>query len=127
MRPEYSLFDNKKFEKRLETLRHKAVESNGWSQEDESRFETFLARHEVSLFNHNGYEQWQGSYAQQLLILCLENNKLVTMRKQDLYGSRSEYYDHFPLKNFRDFLDQEVGTAKWRHTLEVKGKQFKAS
>ena len=127
MRPEYSLFDNKKFEKRLETLRNKAGESNSWSQEDESRFEAFLARHEVSLFSHNGYEQWQGSNAQQLLILCLENNKLVTMRKQDLYGSRSEYYDHFPLKNFRDFLDQEVGTAKWRHTLEVKGKQFKAS
>ena len=83
--------------------------------------------HEVSLFSHNGYDQWQGSNAQQLLILCLENNTLVTMRKGDLHGSRSEYYDSFPLKDFRDFLGQEVGTAKWRHTLEVKGKQFKAS
>ena len=127
MRPEYALFDHKKFEKRLETLRNRAGESTSRSQDDESRFEAFVARHEVSLFSHKGYEQWQGSNAQQLLLLDLENKKHVTMRKRDLYGSRCEYYDHYPLKAFRDFLNQEVQTAKWKHTLEVKGKQFKAS
>jgi hypothetical protein len=34
---------------------------------------------------------------------------------------------HIPLKAFRDFVNQETRTGKWKHTLAVKGKQFKAS
>jgi hypothetical protein len=67
-----------------------------------------IASHDISLFSHKGYVQWQGSDAQELLLLDIETNKHVTMRKRDLYGSRPEYYNHFPLKAFRDFLNQEV-------------------
>jgi hypothetical protein len=104
-----------------------AGKSASRASEDEERFEAFVARHDVSLFSHKGYEQWQGSDAQKLARLDIGENKHNTMRKRDLYGSRPEYYLHFPLKAFRDFVKQEIRTGKWKHTLAVKGKQFKAS
>jgi hypothetical protein len=65
-------------------------------------------------------EQWQGSAAQVIIWEEVEDDLHKTMRKRDLYGSRAVYYEHFPLKAFRDFLPQEIKTQKWRHTLKVK-------
>ena len=127
MRPEYALFDHRKFGKRLEALRKSAGISSSRAEEDEKRFEAFACRHTVSLLSHKGYEQWQGSEAQKLLRIDMDQKKHHTMRIRDLYGSRPEFYNHFPLKPFRDFVHQEVRTGKWKHTLAVKGKQFKAS
>jgi hypothetical protein len=127
MRPEYAAFDHTKFKQRLEALRKSAGKSSSRAQEDEKRFEAFFSKHSVSLFSHKGYTQWQGSDAQKALQGDICENKHCTMRKRDLYGSRPEYYHHFPLKAFRDFVTQEVRTGKWKHTLAVKGMQFKAS
>jgi hypothetical protein len=127
MRPEYALFDHQKFGKRLDALRQSAGRSATRASEDEKRFQAFASRHTVSPYSHKGYEQWQGSDAQKLLRVDMNQKKNCTMRMRDLYGSRPEYYNHFPLKPFRDFVHQEVRTGKWRHTLAVKGKQFKAS
>ena len=49
------------------------------------------------------------------------------MSKIELWRSRPEYQGEFPLKEFRDKMYQEKGTAKYLHTLRVKGKQFKSS
>ena len=127
MRPEYAIFDHTKFKKRLKSLQKSAGKLLSRAEMDETRFEAFVSKHTISLFSHKGYIQWQGSEAQKKLQNDISNNKHCTMRKQDLYGSRAEYYEHFPLKAFRDFVKQEVRTGKWKHTLAVKGKQFKAS
>jgi hypothetical protein len=127
MRPEYAKYDHNKFKKRLETLRRAAKEDSSRAAEDEAALDAYLRRHPVSHFSHQGYEQWQGSEAQLVIWEDINEDRHKTMRKRDLYGSRHEYYEHFPLKTFRDNLRQEIKTEKWRHTLEVKGKQFKAS
>lgn len=127
MRPEYAAFDHQKFGKRLEALQKSAGKSASRAQEDEKSFEAFVSFNTVSLFSRKGYEQWQGSDAQKKMLEDIAANKHLKMRKRDLYGSCPEYYDHFTLKAFRDFLKQEIRTGKWRHTLAVKGKNFKAS
>ena len=57
----------------------------------------------------------------------IAENLHVTMVKQGLYGLRPEYYENFPLKDFRDKIYQEVRTTKYLHTINVKGKRHKAS
>jgi hypothetical protein len=127
MRPEYAAFDHTKFAKRLQGLRKCAGKFSSRASEDTRRLDAFVVCHQVSLFSHKGYEQWQGSDAQKMAWLDISENKHLTMRKRDLYGSRREYYLNFPLKAFRDFIKQEVRTGKWKHTLAIKGKQYKAS
>ena len=127
MHPEYALYDHEKFKERRESLREAARKDLCRADDDEAAYNAFVKSHPVSYFSHKGYEQWQGSDAQQSLWEDMEANKHLTMRKRDLYGSRREYYEHFPLETFRDNLRQEIKTKKWKYTLQVKGKQFIAS
>ena len=71
--------------------------------------------------------QWQGSEAQELAKNNISENSHVTMGKQGFYGLRPEYYENFPLKDFRDKIYQEVRTTKYLHTINVKGKRHKIS
>jgi hypothetical protein len=36
--------------------------------------------------------------------------------------TRPAYYDEFPLNAFREKISQEIRTAKYLHTLKVRGK-----
>ena len=112
MRPQYATFDHRKFNKRLESLWKSAGKLLSRVEEDETRVEAFVLKHSISLLSHKSYVQWQGSDAQKKLQIDISDNKHCTMRKRDLYGSRPEYSDHFPLKAFRDFVNQEGGTGK---------------
>jgi len=100
--------------------------SVAYRQEDEKRFEAFVSKQYVSLFSHKGYTQWQGSDAQKALQVDIPAKTNTVLCESEISTARDEYYDHFPL-TFRDFVKQEVRTGKWKHTLAVKGKQFKAS
>jgi len=40
----------------------------------------------------------------------------------ELWKSKAEYYEVYPLKTFRDKVYQEFWTAKYLHTLEVRGR-----
>jgi hypothetical protein len=71
--------------------------------------------------------QWQGSDAQELLQQDMEKGVHKKMGKKDLWGSRKEYYENFPLDIFRSKVYQETRTAKYVYTLNIKGKQHKAS
>lgn len=127
MHPEYAKYDDNLFKGRLKALRKAASKDSSRASDDQDAFDAFIQRHPVNIFSHKGYEQWQGSAAQRTIWEDILLDKHRTMRKRDLYGSRAVYYEHFPLKTFRDNLRQEIKTEKWRHTLEVKGKQYKAS
>jgi hypothetical protein len=64
----------------------------------------------------------QYSEAQELVKEDLEAGLHKTMSRMDLYGSRPEYYEHFPLDAFRDKVNQEIRTAKYLYTLKIRGK-----
>jgi hypothetical protein len=57
----------------------------------------------------------------------IDSNLHVTLGKKELYGMHPEYYEEFPLAVFRDKIKQEVRTAKYHHTVKVKGKQHQNS
>ena len=128
MRPEYCEFDFEKFNGRLSDLRELVLKEQSHADSDQVAFQRFVHNHPtISLFSRLGTIQWQGSPAQKLLRQDLKEDRHKNMSTRDLYGSRPEFYNEFPIKMFRDCLRQEIKTAKYLHTLKVKGKRFKAS
>ena len=117
MRPEFREYHFDKFSSRLSSLRKTRNERAVGDQED------FVANHPVSYFSHKGYIQWQGSKAQALFKRLLEEGELeANFFREELHGAYSEFHEHFPLKAFRDKVNQEFRTAKYLNTLKFKGK-----
>jgi hypothetical protein len=127
MHEEYKLYDPKKFSSRLSTLRTQYHECMMRDAMDVEAFDNYRQNHQPSLFSHHGYPEWQGSEAQRLLKIDLEAKKQDTMSKMDLWDSRPEFHAHFPLKVFRDKINQEIRTAKYLHTIRERGKLHVAS
>jgi hypothetical protein len=81
-------------------------------------FDTAAMAHDRLLFpvpthNHRGEPWWPGSEAQRLLALDVDDNKHITMKPRQLYNTRAEYYDNYPLQVFRDHIYQEVKLRKF--------------
>jgi hypothetical protein len=127
MHGEYKLYDREKFSSRLSKVRDMYDDCMHRKSMDEEAFNTFLHNHNPSLFSHQGYPEWQGSDAQSLLRDDIEANKHNGMSKIDLWESRAEYFEDFPLSVFRDKIKQEIRTAKYLHTCREKGKLHVAS
>jgi hypothetical protein len=94
---------------------------------DVEAFDNYRQNHQPFLFSHHGYPEGQGSEAQRLLKIDLEAQKQDTMSKMDLWDSRPEFHTQFPLKVFRDKINQEIRTAKYLHTIREQGKLHIAS
>ena len=123
LRPEFKEYLYSKFSSRLSSLRKTIKERNDRAALDQEAFENYKQNNTVpALFSHKGYIQWQGSDAQKLCRQDIADGLHTAMSRLDLYGSRREYYENFPLDAFRDKVWQELRTAKYLHTLEVKGK-----
>jgi hypothetical protein len=127
LRPEFREYNYSKFSSRLGSLRTIIKDANNRAEADQEAFENFKANHPISLFSHKGYIQWQGSEAQESLLEDIEAGFHQSMGKKELWESRPEYYENFPLDAFRDKVYQEVRTAKYLYTLKVKRKTHKAS
>ena len=127
MREEYRLYHYSKFSGRLSTLRATVKSANSRAQSDLQAFEVFKANHPPSAYTSKGYEQWQGSSAQEQLLEDLEKKLHITMGKKSLWGYRPVHYENYELDLFRDKMNQEIRTAKYLYTLKVKGKQHKSS
>jgi hypothetical protein len=84
--------------------------------------ESIIANHETKMFSYKGYANWQYTEAQELLKLDLLDGIENTMSRKELWESRSAYYENYPLGAFHDKVMQEIQTAKYLHTLEVRGK-----
>jgi hypothetical protein len=124
---EYSLYSYDKFSSRLSGLRKTIKAANRRAEDDEEAFQNYRQNHAPSEVTHNGCIQWQGSEARELFLEDWENGRLEQLGKKELWGSRPEYYEHFPLALFRDKIYQEIRTAKYVYTCQVKGKLHKAS
>lgn len=121
-RPEFKEYKYSKFSSRLSSLRTTIKECNYRADLDRQAFENYKAHTPVASFSSKGYINWQGSEVQQLCLQDIENGLHKSMSRLDLYGSREEYYKNFPLDAFRDKVAQELRTAKYLHTIKVKGK-----
>lgn len=120
LRPEFQEYSYKKFSSRVSSLRRtirNAYDRASWDQE---AFTNFVSNHQPAFFSHKGYIQWQGSDAQRCLKEDLEAGLHESMEKKELYKSRPEYYENFPLSQFRDKLSQETKTAKYLNYLKQK-------
>lgn len=127
-RPEYSLYDPMKFEQRLKDLIASISGHNDRAEEDLYALEIYLENNDVSHFNHRGEAQWKGSDAYELLMEDLDEGRFEALQGyRNLYDSRPEYWTQYPFEVFRDYVRMEIGTQKYLHTLEVKGKQHKSS
>ena len=127
LHPEFGEYHYDKFSGRVSSLRKAIKIANSRAAQDQEAFDNFKARHPPALHSHEGYIQWQGSDAQKQVLKDIEEGLHESMAKMELWEFRSVYYENFPLKEFRDKLNQEVRTAKYLHTLRVRGKLHKAS
>ena len=63
--------------------------------------------------NHRGEPRWEGSEAQRLLKLDVDEQNHETMTPIQLYRSRPEYYENYPLLVFQKHIYQEVRLRKF--------------
>jgi len=127
-RPQYAAFDKEKFAARLAAIRKKIQDADSRADKDEKAFNLFRKNHNVSMFSHKGYIQWQGSQAQTYALADIRDG--VHKQKggyRKMYNSRSEYYTNFDFPIFSQKVRQEIKTGKWHHTLKVRGQHRKAS
>lgn len=123
MRPEYALHDYEKFSSRLSSLRNTIRNFKKRAEDDQDALDVFIQNNPISYYSHKGYVQWQGSDAQRFLREDLRLGSLERFEgKKDFWLSRPAY-QNFPLKEFRDKIDQEVGTEKYIRQIKEKGKQ----
>ena len=121
-REEFKQYHYSKFSRRLATLRATIDDKLARKEMDKEAFDNYVANHQVSLYSHKGYIQWQGSEAQELALKHIANNVHNTTKWSDWHSEHIEFYRDFPLDAFKDKIRQELRTAKYLHTLEVRGK-----
>jgi hypothetical protein len=125
-RPEYAAYDYNKFSGRLATIRGIIKQLEKRSDEDDDALDKYIAKHPVSHYDRKGFLHWQGSKAQELARLDIEAG-LLQQGYRNLFQSREEYFEEYGFKEFSDKIRQEIQTKKYKHTLKVQGKQYKAS
>jgi hypothetical protein len=126
---QFLLYDPDKFEERLNRMRKHLDALDERAADDRKAFEKYKNNHKDSIaeFTPHGYIQWQGSDAQEFIWDDIKAGKLNSMTMQELWLSRDQYKDEFPLPVFRKKVEQEQRTSKYLHTLKVRGIEHKAS
>ena len=112
MREEYRLYHYSMFSGRLSSLRATVKSAENRALADLQAYKVFKANHPPSAYASRGYEQWQGSSAQEQLLEDLEKKLHITMGKKSLWGYRPVYYENYELDIFRDKMNQEIRTGK---------------
>ena len=120
-------WDYKKLSGRLSSFRATVQKNTKRRDDDRASFDLFVARHPPSLDNKHGLPQYNGSEAQAQILQDIVDGKHTDMTKSAWYHSHPVFYENMLLKQFRDCVKQELETAKYLHTLRVKGKLHKAS
>ena len=110
------------FTRRLLNLRKQFQEGKSRAENDLEAFLLAKQNHPPPPFNHRGEPQWNGSEAQQMLEIDMQNGKHFELKPSDLWESRAEYQE-FHLSTFRDHLHQADRTRKYLETLKLRSKQ----
>ena len=73
----------------------------------------FLHDEALDLRANKPYPRWGGSVAEELLKRDIDNGRLETMKPQQLQATRPQY-SPYPLKVFRDHVQQELRSRRER-------------
>ena len=116
----YGGFD--KFRKRLNDLRDQIRNDRTRAEEDEEAFFIFCKNHPKATVAAKGtYPEWEGSEAQKLLLIDLDNGLHKEKTKEALWKSKA-VYQQFPLKVFREHIYQVFRTNKYLNHIKKTGK-----
>ena len=127
MRAEYKPYNPKNFATNLRNLRSSIQKQQKYADEDSAALAHDLLLHPHAATDPRGYprSRWDGSKAQRLLKLDIDAGEHEKMKPEKLHATRTEYQD-FPLKVFRDHINQETKSrrekAYWLNRPQ-KGKQ----
>lgn len=113
LRPEFAEFDYKNFPGRLRSARQQIISKNNCAASDSTAFAHDRQLYPKAANNHRGEPRWEGSETERLLRLDMDESKHKTMKPQQLYQSRKEYYDNYPLTVFREHIYQEEKRRKF--------------
>jgi len=106
MRPEYHQYIYSNFSTNLKNLRELLDKEQTRADSDAVAF-----AHDEALGllgkNNKPYPRWQGTEAERLLQIDIDNNKHISMKPKALQASRPEYAP-YPGKVFSDHIQQEV-------------------
>ena len=112
-RHEFSSFDYQHFRDRLRELR-----KNILAQKDRAISDCEAFIHDRQMYpkpdeNHRGDPRWEGSEAERLLRLDMDAGLHNIMKPKDLYQTRVEYNNNYPLFVFRKHIYQEEQRRKF--------------
>ena len=103
-------------------LRHHVAEGKSRADDDIEAFEAAKILNPVPPYNHRGEPQWNGSKAQEQLLIDMENEEHFKVTPKTLWESR-DMHQEFELKTFRDHIHQIWQTQKCLHTLKERSKK----
>ena len=110
--PEFSDFAYDRFPSRLRDLRRQITDKSTSATLDQAALAHDRQLYPKATHNHRGEPRWEGSEAEQLLRLDMDAGKHKIMKPQELYNSRKEFSNNYPLKVFQKHIDQEERRRK---------------
>jgi hypothetical protein len=106
-RPEFADFELKNA-----NLRKLIVEDNDYAASDCAAIAHDRRIHPEATHNQRDVPRWDGSKAQRLLRLDMDEGKHKNTKPMELFKSRPEYYEKYELKVFRGHICQEQRKRK---------------
>jgi hypothetical protein len=107
------------FTSRLRGVRDDFVKKRGRAEDDKKAYDNFRRICPVKSHNHRGEPRWEGSRAQELLRLDMDEGKHEVFLPKRFQEKRIEYQD-YRLQTFRDHIQQETRLRKYNHYLLTK-------
>ena len=119
-RPEYAETEWRLFPGRLKSTRKQVTSNKERAKEDNVIYENTIQRFPANAtgITSQGKLRWDGSDAQRLLKVDIDNGMHKTMEAKAFYNTRSEY-KVFELSDFRDHIHQEIKRRKFLATFKV--------
>jgi hypothetical protein len=121
-RVEFTCFPFEAFRSNLHRLRKKYSEQQENAEEEDVALAHDRALFPKKLQNERGEARWEGSDAERLLRVDIDNGLHMEMSPMELWKSRREYKDNFTNKVFRKHIYQEVRSRKYRAYIKSKAR-----
>ena len=118
-RPDFAKYDESMFRDRLEALRDIVRKALGRKRDDKLAFDRFVKNNEVSHMTHAGLPQWKDSASRKLALVDIKNRVHENLGFREMYKRHKKENKNFPFEYWRDRVKQEIGTAKYLHTLKI--------
>ena len=112
-REEFRQFDYEHFRNRLNDLRKRIRDKNNRASAESAALAHDRRIHPKATHNHRGEPRWEGSDAERLLRLDMDQGMHKIMKPQELWSSRKEYYENYSKDVFRGHIYQEEQRRKF--------------